>query len=60
MANWNQPFSQPVLSIPLMGGIGCFFSGIRGNVTFYGFINAAPPKKVKYNHRLNTTLFRWW
>jgi hypothetical protein len=34
MANWNQPFSQPVLSIPLVGGTGCFFSGI----------NEMPPK----------------
>lgn len=49
MANCNQPFFQPVLSIPLVGGTGCFFS----------WINEVSPKKVKYDHRLNMTLFRW-
>jgi hypothetical protein len=47
MANRNQPFFQPLSSIPLVGGTGCLFSGI----------NEVPPKKVKYDHRLNMTLF---
>jgi hypothetical protein len=34
-----------VLSIPLVGDTGCFFSGI----------NEMSPKKVRYDHRLNMT-----